>query len=210
MVAAFFTDVMLQPLGIYVLALGAGFLVPLFDRAHRGSAIVVFMGSLAGMVAIAALNLYAIVNGAAAIDIETAGIAPPFAINLRYSLMGAALQPWFRHLSAKRAYGSLFLMADENWALTMRDLKNGSGRGAFLLGSGLAVWLFWVGSTILGTLAGGAIGDPASYGIDFILAAVFVALAVELWEGSSTLVPWTVALATALVSHTVFPGQWYI
>ncbi|MEM4781782.1 MAG: AzlC family ABC transporter permease [Halalkalicoccus sp.] len=133
-----------------------------------------------------------------------------FAINLRYSLMGAALQPWFSQLSAKQAYGSLFLMADENWALTMRDLGSGSGQGAFLLGSGLAVWTFWIGSTAVGTLAGGAIGDPASYGIDFVLAAVFVALAVELWEGERSVVPWVVALATALIAARLLPGQWYI
>ncbi|WP_129113793.1 AzlC family ABC transporter permease [Halegenticoccus tardaugens] len=132
------------------------------------------------------------------------------AINLRYSLMGAALLPWFRQLSAKQAYGSLFLMADENWALTMRDLKSGSGRGAFLLGSGIAVWSFWVGSTVLGSLAGGVVGDPDVYGIDFILAAVFTALAVELWEGTKTLVPWTVALGTALLAAEMLPGQWYI
>lgn len=133
-----------------------------------------------------------------------------FAINLRYSLMGAALQPWFSQLSAKQAYGSLFLMADENWALTMRDLGSGSGRGAFLLGSGIAVWTFWVGSTVLGTIAGGVIGDPAAYGIDFILAAVFVALAAELWKGRSSLVPWIVALVTALLAAELLPGQWYI
>ncbi|MCL7416568.1 MAG: AzlC family ABC transporter permease [Halalkalicoccus sp.] len=133
-----------------------------------------------------------------------------FAINLRYSLMGAALQPWFSRLSAKQAYGSLFLMADENWALTMRDLGSGSGRGAFLLGSGIAVWTFWVASTVLGVLAGGAIGDPSTYGIDFVLAAVFVALAAELWEGRSSLVPWTVALASALLAAELLPGQWYI
>ncbi|ADJ14169.1 AzlC family ABC transporter permease [Halalkalicoccus jeotgali] len=132
------------------------------------------------------------------------------AINLRYSLMGAALQPWFSRLSARQAYGSLFLMADENWALTMRDLGSGSGRGAFLLGSGLAVWTFWVGSTVLGVLAGGKIGDPARYGIDFVLAAVFVALAAELWEGRSSLVPWVVALASALLAARFLPGQWYI
>ncbi|WP_331235774.1 AzlC family ABC transporter permease [Natronorarus salvus] len=134
-----------------------------------------------------------------------------FAINLRYSLMGAALEPWFRHLSARRAYGSLFLMADENWALTMRDLKTGSGRGAFLLGSGIAVWSFWVVSTVLGVIAGGAIGDPETFGIDFVLAAVFVALAVELWEGASnSLVPWLVALSVALVSSELLHGHWYI
>ena len=133
-----------------------------------------------------------------------------FAINLRYSLMGAALQPWFQSLSWKKVYGSLFFMADENWALTLRDLQSGNGRGAFLLGSGIAMWVFWVVSTAVGALAGGAVGDPTEYGIDFMLALVFVALAAELWEGRSSVVPWLVALAVAVVASALVPGQWYI
>ncbi len=132
------------------------------------------------------------------------------AVNLRYSLMGAALEPWFRHLSPTKVYGSLFVMADENWALTIRDLQAGTGRGAFLLGSGIAIWSFWVLSTVVGALAGDAVGDPARFGFDFILAAVFLALAVDLWDGRSTLVPWLVALATALVASAYVPGRWYI
>ncbi|WP_425494356.1 AzlC family ABC transporter permease [Natronoglomus mannanivorans] len=136
-------------------------------------------------------------------------------INLRYSLMGAALQPWFDRLSPTQAYGSLFFMADENWALTMSELRSSllegrHARGAFLLGSGLAVWVFWVGATIVGATAGGVIGDPDRYGLDFILTAVFVALAVELWEGRSSLVPWIGAFVTAVVANHVLPGRWYI
>lgn len=133
-----------------------------------------------------------------------------FAINLRYSLMGAALQPWFQSLSWKKVYGSLFFMADENWALTLRDLQSGNGRGAFLLGSGLAIWVFWVLSTVVGALVGGAVGDPTEYGIDFMLALIFVALAAELWDGRSSIVPWLVALAVAVVASALVPGQWYI
>ena len=137
-------------------------------------------------------------------------VATTFAVNLRYSLMGAALQPWFRHLSPGQIYSSLVLMADENWALSMRELASGSGRGAFQLGSGVALWLFWVGSTVLGVLAGASVGDPARYGFDFVLVAVFVALAVELWDGASTLGPWVVALAASVVAADLLPGQWYI
>ncbi|MGM0399607.1 MAG: AzlC family ABC transporter permease [Halobacteriota archaeon] len=133
-----------------------------------------------------------------------------FAVNLRYALMGAALQPWFKHLSARRAFGSLFFMADENWALTLRDLQAGNRRGAFLLGSGIALWLAWVLATIVGALAGGTIEDPAAYGIDFVLAAVFVALLVELWDGTASIVPWTAALVVALGTAQVLPGRWYI
>ncbi len=136
-------------------------------------------------------------------------------VNLRYSLMGAALQPWFDRLSPTQAYGSLFFMADENWALTMSELRSSPvdgrhARGAFLLGSGLAIWMFWVGSTILGATAGGVIGDPDRYGLDFVLTAVFVALAVELWEGRSSLVPWLGAFLAAVVAEYVLPGRWYV
>ena len=194
------------PIAFGVAGYGVAFGV-LADRVGLSAAEAALMSAtvVAGASQIVAVELWTDPIPIATILLTT------FAINLRYSLMGAALEPWFRHLSAKRAYGSLFLMADENWALTMRDLKTGSGRGAFLLGSGLAVWSFWVVSTVVGVLAGGAIGDPKTFGIDFVLAAVFVALAVELWEGASnSLVPWLVALSVALVSAEALPGQWYI
>jgi len=87
MIEANIVEVLLQPLGIYVIALGAGFLIPLLYRAHRGLAMLVFFTALAAMVLIAGLNLLAIVNGSPAIDIETAGIKPPFSINLRFGLL---------------------------------------------------------------------------------------------------------------------------
>ncbi|MDS0473825.1 AzlC family ABC transporter permease [Natrinema sp. 1APR25-10V2] len=159
---------------------------------------------LAGAAQIVAVELWAEPLPVAAIVLTT------LAINLRYSLMGAALGPWLERLAPARSYGSLLLMADENWALTMRELKSGSGRGAFLLGTGIAIWVFWVAATVVGAAAGGVIGDPARYGLDFVLAAVFVALAVDLWEGRPTLVPWLVALATAVVAAALLPGRWYI
>jgi len=138
MVSSLFSDILLHPLGIYVLALGAGFLIPLFDRAHRGSAIVVFFTAIAGMVAIAGLNLFAIVNGAPSIDIETAGIAPPFSINLRFGLFEggfvlavntAALLAAWHCLPALRQHASalllfLIMVMGINGMVMTRDLFN--------------------------------------------------------------------------------------
>lgn len=131
-------------------------------------------------------------------------------VNLRYALLGAALQPWLRHLTGPQAYGSLLLMADENWALTQADLQSGSGRGAFLLGSGIALWLAWVAATIIGAVAGDLIGRPAAFGLDFVLVAVFVALAVGLWDGRQSVAPWGVSLLVALPTAQLLGGRWYI
>jgi len=131
-------------------------------------------------------------------------------VNARYVLMGASLRPWFARLSPAASYGSVFFLTDENWALTMGDLTEGSGRGAFLLGSGVAVWLFWVATTAVGASVGAAIADPSQYGLDFVLTAIFLAIAVDLWEGKSTLLPWTVAFLIAIGTAEVLPGRWYI
>lgn len=137
-------------------------------------------------------------------------LATTLVVNLRYLLMGASLRRWFTRLSPRQAYGSLFFMADENWALTIEDLRDGSGRGAFLLGSGIAIWVCWVAATAVGAVAGGTIGNPESYGLDFVLTAIFLALVVGFWEGQETLAPWLVAAVVAVTTSTLVPGRWYI
>lgn len=131
-------------------------------------------------------------------------------VNLRYVLMSASLRPWFTSLSSARAYGSLFFVTDESWALSMAGLREGAGRGAFLLGAGLAIWVLWVATTVVGATVGGAIGDPKQYGLDFVLTAIFVAIAVGLWRGRTDLVPWVVAAGVAIVGVETLPGRWYI
>lgn len=137
-------------------------------------------------------------------------IGTTFIVNFRYVLMGAALRPWFSQLSPLKAYGSVFFTADENWALTMGKLKSGSPQGAYLLGSGLAIWSFWIIATVIGAVAGGVIGEPSQYGLDFVLTAVFIAIAVGLWEGKSSLLPWIMAFVIAVLSAQYLPGRWYI
>jgi formate hydrogenlyase subunit 3/multisubunit Na+/H+ antiporter MnhD subunit len=138
MVGSVLSDVLLHPLGIYVIALGAGFLVPLFDRAHRGSAVLVFLAALACMVGISALNLLALINGAPSIDIETAGIAPPFSINLRFGLFeggfvlavnSVALLAAWHYLPALKQHASalllyLIMVMGINGMVMTRDLFN--------------------------------------------------------------------------------------
>jgi len=80
---------LIHPLAIYVLALGSGFLLPLLYRRSEGLASLVFLATLAAMTAIPGIGLVSLAGGAPALDIQTAGIAPPFAINLRFGLYEA-------------------------------------------------------------------------------------------------------------------------
>jgi len=161
-----FMQAITQPLGLFILALGAGFLIPLFYRANKTLALSVFFATLAALVFIAGSNLLALVDGAPTIIIETAGIQSPFSINLRFGLFEggfvlavntvALLAAWHylpmlkQHASALLLY--LILVMGINGMVMTRDLFNlfifieissiatyaliGMGRGGAVLAAG--------------------------------------------------------------------------
>ena len=131
-------------------------------------------------------------------------------INLRHILMGAALRPWFGSLPPILAYGSMFFLVDENWALSMREFVRGGRNVGFFIGSGVAIFCAWVGATATGFTIGGAIRDPAELGLDFAFTAVFISLLVGLWRGRRDFVPWLVAALVAVAAARYLPGKWYI
>jgi 4-azaleucine resistance transporter AzlC len=191
--------------------------------AISGSVIGIVFGTLAGQAGLgageAALMSVLVFSGAAQFVVLGLWASPlPLAtialttlvVGLRHVLMGAALGPVFSKLPPLKAYGSVFFMADENWALTMGEFAKGRRDGAFLLGGGLLMFFAWSGSTFVGGAFGGAVEDPARWGLDFAFTAVFLALISGMWKGRSNLLPWTVAAAVAVAAHHWLPGQWYI
>lgn len=137
-----------------------------------------------------------------------------FIVNLRHVLMGAALRDWLVGLPPLKAYGSLFFMTDESWALSMREMGSGGRDAAFLLGSGLCIYLFWFSATILGASSvfflGTAMSDPARWGLDFAFTAVFISLLIFFWKGRHDLPVWLVAAVSAWIGWALLPGKWYI
>ncbi len=131
-------------------------------------------------------------------------------VNLRNLLMGAAISPWFLRLSPFKAYTTIFFLADENWALTMGEFAKGKRNAAFLLGSGLVLFIVWVSSTVAGRVLGSVVHDPTRWGLDFIFTAVFLSLLVGLWKGRSDILPWIVAATVAVAAAHYLPGKWYI
>lgn len=132
------------------------------------------------------------------------------AVNARYFLLGAALRPWFHTLSPTKSYASLFLMSDGNWAPAIREFQAGRLDAAYMLGVGAALYTGWIASTAVGHALGQAIPDPHRFGLDFVLLAFFVVLAVSLWRGKGDLVPFAVAAVVALLVERFAPGQWYM
>jgi 4-azaleucine resistance transporter AzlC len=146
---------------------------------------------------------------ASPVPVVTLGLAA-LTINLRYMMMTAALKPWLDAVPPWKAYGSLFFTADENWAVSIAEMRDGGRDVGFFLGSGLVMYVFWLSASLTGRVFGDVIRHPEALGLDFVGTAVFVALAVGLWRGKAEIVPWIVAGAVALVAKWLLPGTWYL
>ena len=119
-------------------------------------------------------------------------------LNARYLPMGIALAPSLRGSWLRRAlYGEA--MIDASWAMANR----GHGRydPDFLVGATLPAYPAWVGGTAVGLLAGDLIGDPASFGLDALFPAFFLALLVggELRTGRTAVIVAVLGAGLALV-----------
>ncbi|WP_298932652.1 AzlC family ABC transporter permease [uncultured Ramlibacter sp.] len=131
-------------------------------------------------------------------------------INARYVLFGAAIQPWLVQATPRQAYGSLFFLGDGSWALAMREYHAGYRDAGFVFGSGVAMFIPWVGGTLVGHLLAKSVPNPAALGLDFMLVAFAAAIGISLWRGKSDLWPAAAAVAVAISMHALLPGGWYI
>ncbi len=134
-----------------------------------------------------------------------------FIINLRLALMGPVLGPWLDRVRGWRLWVSLFVMADQNWALSVTEMQGGQGDAGFLFGSGVLMWVVWVGTTAAGHVLGATMRPPPGHPLFFAALAVFVAILVPMWRGRRDLVPWIVAASVAMLLARLLPGtSWYI
>ena len=140
--------------------------------------------------------------------------ASVFVANLRYFVMGAALQP---HLPPLRwyLYPSVWhVTVDQNWAANIADYQRGRGDLGRFLGGGFIMVLTWTAATLLGQFAaGGVLADPTAarrLGLDFVGIAVFVVVAALLFRGKRDVAPWSVAIAAAFAAKWLIAGNWYI
>lgn len=131
-------------------------------------------------------------------------------LNLRHVLMGAAIMPWLRPFGGWRAHGSLYFMADESWGMAMAEHQRGGRDGAYLIGAGVTLWVFYVTSSLFGTMAGDFSAVVERFGLAFLTTAFFTVLLAGFWRSRADFLPWATAAAIALLTKAVLPGTWYI
>jgi 4-azaleucine resistance transporter AzlC len=104
-----------------------------------------------------------------------AAIAAALLLNARYLPIGISVARFLSGSVLVRFVKGQFVI-DESWALAARG--DGTFDARRLLGAGILIWVAWVGGTIIGTIAGEALGDPRALGMDAAFPALFLALLV--------------------------------
>jgi predicted branched-subunit amino acid permease len=182
------------PLAVSIFAYGVGFgLVAAQAGFGVGQAVVTSAAIYSGSAQLAAVTL--LQTGEATL---WALFATILVINARYLLFGATLQPWLWQAGPLRAYGSLLLLGDANWMMTMRAIRAGEVDRAYLAGSGVPISLGWLAGTALGAGAVSVLPRPEALGFDLMLACFAAGMMTAMVKARSDLVPVVVGAAAAL------------
>ncbi|MCW5873428.1 MAG: AzlC family ABC transporter permease [Anaerolineales bacterium] len=180
------------PFGLIYGALGIA--SGLSPAATAAMSLVVFAGSAQFI----AVSLVAANTPALVIALTT------LVVNARHMLYSATLAPQLKGLSTRWLVPLGFWLTDESFVVAAKGFEERATleeRKWYLLGSELAMYTNWLLATGLGILAGQAIEDPASWGLDFALVVTFIGMLVPMVKGKPELLAVLVAGVTAVLVH---------
>ena len=117
---------------------------------------------------------FALAGVVAAGGAPLSGAATALLLGTRNTLYGLRMAPLLKWRGWRRA-AAAHVLIDESTAMSV---SRGSTEGARLgfLTTGVSVFVLWNLATLLGAVAGEAVGDPRTFGLDAAVGAAFLAL----------------------------------
>ena len=143
---------------------------------------------------------FALVGVVAAGGTPLAGAVTALLLGTRNTLYGLRVGPMLGWTGGRRV-AAAHLLIDESTAMTVSQPNRSLARVGFLT-TGLAIFALWNLFTLLGAVAGTALGDPRTYGLDAAVGAAFLAL---LWPRLRERGNQVVALASAALALALVP-----
>jgi predicted branched-subunit amino acid permease len=128
-------------------------------------------------------------------------VAASSLLSIRNAFYGLQLSRTLRPRGLRRI-PTAQLTIDESTAVAIAQPRPELARLGFWV-TGIGIYLGWNLSTLVGALAGNALGDPRTYGLDAAASGAFLAL---LWPRLKDRQTIAVALAAALVAAGLVPG----
>lgn len=143
---------------------------------------------------------FAFVGVLAAGGAPLSGALTALLLGIRNTLYGLRLAPLLAWRGWRRV-GAAQLVIDESTAMSVTRETTAAARVGFL-STGLSVFALWNLATFVGALAGTALGDPRTFGLDAAVGAAFLAL---LWPRLSTTTNRVVAVLAAALALGLVP-----
>jgi predicted branched-subunit amino acid permease len=143
---------------------------------------------------------FALVGVVAGGGAPLSGALTALLLGTRNTLYGLRLAPLLAWSGWRRALGA-HVVLDESTAMSVTRTSTAAARVGFLW-TGLSVFILWNAATAAGAVAGNALGDPSSYGLDAAVGAAFLAL---LWPRLTSRRHRVVAVAGAAVALGIVP-----
>ncbi len=147
-----------------------------------------------------AANLFASGTGLAVIVLTT------FIVNIRHALYSTTLGPHMTHLSHRWLLPLGFWLTDETFVVTANHYnqsEDGSNKHWYFFGSALFMYINWQLCTVIGVVAGQAIPDPLSWGLDFAMSVTFIGVVVPTVVNKPMALTVVVAGVTAVLANTL-------
>jgi 4-azaleucine resistance transporter AzlC len=186
------------PIALAALVIGMSFGILARDAGMGVVApIVMSLTTFAGSAQMAAAG---VMNDGGAV---AAAVVAAILLNLRYVAIGVSVAPSLRGRRVRRLAESQ-LATDESWAISQDGGRVDRNR---LIGAGLVLLLAWNAGTVAGVFGGSVLGDPATYGLDAMFPALFLALLVgQLGTAQARVAAVTGALIALVLTPIAPPG----
>ena len=145
------------------------------------AAVSLSLAAFAGASQLAAADLLS--RGTPAVVVVFAALV----INLRFTMFSASLAPHFRALPRRWTWPLSTLIVDTTYAVAItRFSRNDVSPRWYFLGAGVASWLTWQSSAVVGILLGARV--PPALRLEFAVPLIFIALLFKAVEDRATAV----------------------
>ena len=120
-------------------------------------------------------------------------------LNFRHLVYGLSMLEKFRGMGARKLY-MIFSLTDETYALlSSARVPEGVKAHDFYFAVALLDHSYWILGSVLGSLAGSALGIDTT-GVDFAMTALFLVIAVGQWKAAGSHLPALLGACATIVS----------
>lgn len=129
-------------------------------------------------------------------------------LSLRFALMSASMAPKLAHLPVGLRSVLAFSLTDETYALA--TARRGELSPAFLVGSGVMLYISWLTGTIGGVLAGARVPGEWNGPLGSVFPIVFLTIVVLTCTSRTTAVVAILGAILAVAGKLWLPNGWHV